>query len=88
MIYQLQRYSIKLVFVPGKDIPVADTLSRKFLRDQDPDISRDLDAQVHLVTSNIEISDRTIQVIRGSTNTDPQCQALVYLRQRPAVLES
>ena len=77
MILQLQRYSIKLVFVPGKDIPVADTLSRKFLPDQDPDISRDLDAQVHLVTSNIEISDRTVQVIRDSTNTDPQCQALV-----------
>ena len=49
MILQLQRYNFKLVHVPGKQIPVADTLSRKYLPHTMPELSEGIEAQVDLV---------------------------------------
>ena len=72
MILQLQKYHLVLVHVPGKKIPVADTLSRKFLPDTLPSISEDLEAQVHLVTSSLPVSDARIEQIRTETISDPQ----------------
>ena len=65
MILQLQRYNFKLVHVPGKQIPVADTLSRKYLPHTMPGLSKGIEAQVHLVHENIQVSDRHLeQIIR------------------------
>jgi hypothetical protein len=72
MILQLQRYSINLVHVPGKQIPVADTLSRKFLAQTMPELSQGIEAQVHLVHTNIPVSDKRIEQIRLSIQSDPQ----------------
>ncbi|KAK7113619.1 hypothetical protein V1264_012874 [Littorina saxatilis] len=58
MLLQLQKYSLKIVHVPGKNIPVADTLSRKFIpAEPDDDVSEDLNVQVHSVIKNLPISD-------------------------------
>lgn len=61
MILQLQRYSIKLVHVPGKQIPVADTLSRKFLAHTMPELSQGTEAQVHFVHTNLQVSDKRLE---------------------------
>ena len=76
MILQLQRYNFKLVDVPGKQIPVADTLSRKYLPHTMPELSKGIEAQVHLVHENIQVSDRRLEQIRLSTESDPQFQTL------------
>jgi hypothetical protein len=72
MILQLQRYSRKLVHVPGKKIPLADTLSRKFLPDMHDDMSKDMEAQIHMVMKTLEISDHSLEAIREQISTDSQ----------------
>lgn len=42
-ILQLQRYNFSIMHRPGKDIPVADTLSRKSLSDQDGSLRESMD---------------------------------------------
>ena len=76
MILQLQRYTLRLVHVPGKQIPVADTLSRKYLPDTVPGLSKGIEAQVHMVHENVQFSDRRLNEIRTSTQADPQFQTL------------
>ena len=49
MILRLQRYELDVVHLPGKCIPVADTLSRKFLSDTYPGLSDSFEAQVHMI---------------------------------------
>ena len=58
MLVQLQGYDVDLVYVPGKFIPVADTLSRNCLSDIYPEIMSSVTASVHTVVSNLPISDR------------------------------
>ena len=76
MILQLQRYDLEIVHLPGKCIPVADTLSRKFLSDTYPDFSESFEAQVHMVTSNLPVSDRKMLEIEKASLTDPQFRIL------------
>ena len=47
MLLQLQKYDLHIEFVKGTSIPLADTLSRKFLPNTYPDLSEGLDLHVH-----------------------------------------
>uniref|UniRef100_A0A674NI52 Gypsy retrotransposon integrase-like protein 1 n=1 Tax=Takifugu rubripes TaxID=31033 RepID=A0A674NI52_TAKRU len=78
MILQLQRYDFSIVHRPGKDIPVADTLSRKSLSDQDDSLREGMDMQVHTVYSNLPVSDTKLKEIRAETEKDAQ---LVLLKE-------
>ncbi len=60
MLLQLQKYDIELIHVPGKDIPVADTLSRKSMPDTYPELSEGMDVQVNAVMTNMPISDKNM----------------------------
>jgi hypothetical protein len=53
MLLQLHKYDIDIVHKPGKDIPLANALSCKFLRDTYPELSDSMDALVHSVMSRI-----------------------------------
>lgn len=79
MLLQLQRYDIDLYHLPGKSIPVADTLSRKFLPDTYPHISEGLDLQVHSVLSSLPISERKLEAIRSATCRDEQLSTLAEI---------
>ncbi len=74
MLLQLQKYDIDLTHVPGKDIPLADTLSRKSLPDTYPELSDGMDVQVNAMMTNTPISDQKMDVIRQATHTDSQLQ--------------
>ncbi|XP_063448166.1 uncharacterized protein K02A2.6-like [Mytilus trossulus] len=76
MILRLQRYELDVVHLPGKCIPVADTLSRKFLSDTYPGLSDSFEAQVHMIFSSLPISDRKIKEIEKATLSDPQFDIL------------
>ena len=53
MMLKLQRYSINLVYVPGKHLHVADALSRAYIEDEaDCGFIDDIEVMVHSVTQN------------------------------------
>ncbi|XP_041867384.1 uncharacterized protein K02A2.6-like [Melanotaenia boesemani] len=76
MLLQLQRYDIEILHRPGKDIPVADTLSRKPLHEYDATLSEGMDEQVHSVIKSIPVSDNKLSEIRAATDSDPQLTIL------------
>ena len=78
MLLQLQKYDLHVVHVPGKNIPVADTLSRKFIQaePEDNDTVEDLNIQVHCLFNNMPVTDKKMQQLRQTTAEDPQMQEL------------
>lgn len=52
MLLQLQRYDLEVKHYPSQQVPVADTLSRNFVNDAFPELSDDMDLQVHLIMEN------------------------------------
>ncbi|CAI5681852.1 unnamed protein product [Oreochromis niloticus] len=76
MILQLQKYNISIIHKPGKDIPVADTLSRKSIEFHDKSLCDGMDAQIHSVLSNMPVSDQRLSEIRNETAQDPQLNTL------------
>lgn len=57
---------------PGKDIPVAATLSRKSITYNDNTQSEGMDTQVHTVISNVTVRDSKLTEIREATAQDEQ----------------
>lgn len=76
MLLQLQKYDIDLYHSPGKDIPVADALSRKSLPDTYPEYAKGLDTHVHSVMRDLPVSDQKMKLISHNTETDRQFQSL------------
>ncbi|XP_061167817.1 uncharacterized protein LOC133176762 [Saccostrea echinata] len=79
MLLQLQAYDLKLMHIPGKDIPIADTLSRKFLPDTYPQLTAGMDPHVHTVMSSSRVSDRRLEEVRLATQADPQMKILIII---------
>ena len=68
----LQKYDLTVRHKPGKEIPVADTLSRLHLSETDNTYEA-FDAQVHLPVSDQKMSD-----LQASTaSADPVMQQLI-----------
>lgn len=76
MILQLQKYNFTIIHRPGKDIPVADTLSRKSITSNDNSLSEGMDVQVHTVLSSIPVSDNRLKEIQAETRKDEQLTLL------------
>ena len=72
MLLQLQKFDLEFQHLPGKSIPLADALSRKFTHDTYPEIGKSLDAHVFSVVGNLPISDQKLQAIRNATASDQQ----------------
>ena len=73
MLLQLQKYTFTLVYKPGKEIVLPDTLSCAYLDDKphSDDLSEDLFYSVNQVISNLPVSDAKLEVIRQATASDP-----------------
>ena len=77
MMLKLQRYSIKLVYVPGKHLHVADALSRAYIEDEaDCGFIDDIEVMVHSVTQNFPGSSERLEQIRCATAEDATLQRL------------
>ena len=77
MLLQLHRYDLEVHHVPGKNIPVADVLSRKFMPAETVDQSvGDLDVQNHSIISTLPVSDSKMEQIRLATSEDTQMHDL------------
>lgn len=56
MLLSLQKYRINVVYKPGKNVIIADTLSRANLSEKFED-NLDLEAQICLIEKNLVITD-------------------------------
>ena len=93
MVLRLQRYNVKVVYVPGKQIPLADTLSRIFVKIEPKLPRHDLEdsVRVHetLTTSYLSeevgvfeilhtaVSDARIEKFRAAMKHDQSMQILI-----------
>ncbi|XP_046569886.1 uncharacterized protein K02A2.6-like [Haliotis rubra] len=73
---RLQIYDADVEFTPGKDVPVADMLSRHFIESSsnkdDLSLDEDIQSYVHMVTSNLPVSDKKMKEIRKESSEDSQ----------------
>ena len=71
-IQRLQKYHFSMNYTSGKDIVVADTLSRAYLTGTSaPEIDpSDITRYVHFVLSSLPISDTKLREIRRETSSD------------------
>ena len=79
MLLALQKYSNTLIHRPGKDIPVADTLSRKSPDDEDSSLTEDMETQVHTVISTMPVSTDRLGDLKIATAEDEQLSALKHV---------
>jgi hypothetical protein len=76
MLLQLQQYDIEVIHVSGKNIPLAETLSRNFVSDTYPDLTECLDLHIYTFINSLPISDMKFKQIRLATQTNSQLQTL------------
>ena len=79
MLLQLQKYSFTLVYKPGKEMVLADTLSRAFIDDPDcttKSLEEELICAVNFVLNNAPISDPKLEEVRLATLQDPEMHQL------------
>ncbi|XP_046544508.1 uncharacterized protein K02A2.6-like [Haliotis rubra] len=78
MLLRLQKYRFEVKFKPGKQIPVADALSRHPLKETASDME-DLDTQIHMVLSSLPVSDNRLTELKEQTSEDKQMIALTQI---------
>ena len=76
MLLRLQKYDISLKYKPGKEMVVADTLSRAYLQDSNNDMEDEISTYVHTVMSSIPASDGKLEQIKTQTRSDETMQVL------------
>ena len=64
---KLPKYDMTIKFTPGKDLTIADALSRAFLS-QLPDDELNLESQVNMVLNNLPISDEMLRTFQIETS--------------------
>ena len=75
MLLRLQKYDMLVMYKPGKSIPVADALSRKYLNETD-NTSELMEAHMHLIVSSLPVSDQKLKDIKDAAEADLQCKVL------------
>ena len=76
---RLQKYDIKVKYVPGKVQYIADTLSRacnESSMPSDSDMHKDMEYFIHSVVSSLPISDVKLKELRDLNSNDPTMQML------------
>ena len=75
MLLRLLKFQLEIQYVPGKEMYLADTLSRAYLSElpscAECEISDDIEVTVHSVLHNTTISCRMLGVFREATEHDP-----------------
>lgn len=75
MLLRLQRYSLNVTYRPGKELHIADALSRAFLKEQKEELL-EKDLEVNMITLQLPISEKKLQMFRKATAEDPEMQLL------------
>ena len=77
MLLKLQKYDLSVNYVKGKELHVADTLSRAQLSDTTQEIdSEELELPIHTMIQNLPVSDTKKVQLQSATENDEQMQQL------------
>jgi hypothetical protein len=79
MLLKLQRYQLLVGFTPGKEMYMADTLSRAYLTTptpEDQDFCDEMEVMVHTIVTNIPMAAKGMQDIGEAAARDPDMQKL------------
>lgn len=78
MMMRVQGYDFKVVYTPGKNMYIADTLSRAPLNEMMNDrVSSEVNVQTCFMIENIPYSNKKLEVIKKETETDSDCRCLI-----------
>ena len=82
LLLRLQHYHLKVKYVPGKQMFIADALSRAHLETTYtiqgiPDAETEM--QVHLLVANLPISEKKLKEFQEATTADPTLQTVAQL---------
>ena len=78
MLLRIQPYDFTITFHPGKEIPVADALSRMHLPEEDGEMQKEIESYVHSVMSIQPISNDRLKKLKQETAADTQLVCLLY----------
>ena len=73
---RLQKYDMHIEFKPGKELTVADTLSRAFIPAKKQDEETEAEFQVHLIMSSLPMSEIQLKRFQQETSNDETLQRL------------
>lgn len=77
MLLQIQKYDIEVRYKPGKELYLADALSRAYLKEQClEELDKEVGLQVCLVFAEINASESKLQQLRIETEKDLEMQLL------------
>ena len=80
LLIRLQKYQLRVQYIPGKDLIIADTLSRApHIPKQDIDLTDDIEVIVHTIVENLPISSERLQEVKSSTKTDSELQTVMKM---------
>ena len=75
MLMRLQRYDLKLVYVPGKEMHISDALSRSYL-EETPEILVDDEIDIDSIEAQLPVSPTKLQQIKEATAADETLHTL------------
>lgn len=83
MLLRLQNFDINLKYVPGRDLKIADALSRSCstIKSENDEFDTDINAHVYMLVKNINISDQQLVKFQNETDKDKELNILKgYIR--------
>ena len=82
LLIRLQRYNLKLTYVPGKFMYIADCLSRAFcttnLSESDKNLESEAELMIHSVVENVNCSKQMMHKIKAETANDDALKLVKY----------
>ncbi|XP_028839495.1 uncharacterized protein K02A2.6-like isoform X3 [Denticeps clupeoides] len=81
MLLRLQRYDIEVTYIPGKDMLLADTLSRSYLPEHASGDSVEMEIESINMVHHIHIAEERFKAIREETSRDRKLQSLIKVIQ-------
>ena len=85
MLLRLQRYDFSVNYKPGKEMVLADTLSRAYIPEIERDASRmedEIEYHAHSVLHRVPISTDKMKKVREETSKDPTMMILMNVIRR------
>lgn len=78
MLIHLQKYDFKVIHKRGKDLVLADTLSRAYLPLTETDTwDAEINSHVNLITSQINITDKALTDLKKEIENDSELKELI-----------